>query len=149
MRVLTRNESVVFLLSLLTVCLFLSRLFALTKQLRPVLYLPVAATTSNRVRTKILELIGVKSQISSMYNFKNLRNYLHISKKSSIFASNLDSVLFPVWSYRLWPYIQMSYNIPLRPATASPRNRLNPATASTPNRGFIRPNSIQKRVISA
>ena len=35
MRVLTRNESAVFLLSLLTVCLFLSRLFALTKQLRP------------------------------------------------------------------------------------------------------------------
>ena len=35
------------------------------------------------------------------------------------FASNLDSVLFPVWSNRLWPYISMSYNIPLRPATAS------------------------------
>ena len=35
MRVLTRNESAVFLLSLLTVCLFLSRLFALTKQLCP------------------------------------------------------------------------------------------------------------------
>ena len=29
-----------------TVYLFLSRLFALTKQLRPSLYLPVAATTS-------------------------------------------------------------------------------------------------------
>ena len=29
---------------------FLSRLFALTMQLRPTLYLPVAATTSNRVR---------------------------------------------------------------------------------------------------
>ena len=29
-----------------TVCLFLSRLFALTKQLRTSLYLPVAATTS-------------------------------------------------------------------------------------------------------
>ena len=34
-------------------------------QLRPSLYLPVAATTSNRVRTKILELIGVKPQKSS------------------------------------------------------------------------------------
>jgi hypothetical protein len=29
---------------------FLPRLFALTMQLRPTLYLPVAATTSNRVR---------------------------------------------------------------------------------------------------
>ena len=44
------NESAVFLLYLPTVYLFLSRLFALTKQLRPALYLPVAATTSNRVR---------------------------------------------------------------------------------------------------
>jgi hypothetical protein len=35
-----------FLLHLPTVYLFLSRLFALTKQLRPSLYLPVAATTS-------------------------------------------------------------------------------------------------------
>jgi len=98
---------------------FLSRLFALTMQLRPTLYLPVAATTSNRVRTKILELIGVKPQISSKYNFKNLRNYLHISKKMRIFALDFKSVLFPVWSNRLWPYIPMSYNRPLRPATAS------------------------------
>ena len=43
-------KSAVFLLYLPTVYLFLSRLFALTKQLRPALYLPVAATTSNRVR---------------------------------------------------------------------------------------------------
>ena len=77
-------------------------------QLRPALYLLVAATTANRVRTKILELIGVKPQISSKYNFKNLRNYLHISKKMRTFALDFKSVLFPVWS-----------------------NRLNPATAST------------------
>ena len=43
---LARDESAVFLLYLPTVYLFLSRLFALTKQLRPTLYLPVAATTS-------------------------------------------------------------------------------------------------------
>ena len=88
--------------------IFLSRLFALTKQLRPSLYLSVAAITSNRVRTKILELIGVKLQISSKYNFKNLRNYLHISNIFCTFALDFKSVLFPVWS-----------------------NRLNPATAST------------------
>ena len=120
-----------FFCHLPTVCLFLSCLFALTKQLRPALYLPVAATTSNRVRTKILELIGVQPQISSKYNFKNLRNYLHISKKMRTFALDFKSVLFPVRSNRLWPYIPMSYNIPFRPITASPRNRLNPATAST------------------
>ena len=34
-------------------------------QLRPALYLPVAATTSNRVRTKILEFVGIKPQKSS------------------------------------------------------------------------------------
>ena len=39
-----------FLLHLPTVCLFLSRSFAQTMQLRLSLYLPVAATTSNRVR---------------------------------------------------------------------------------------------------
>ena len=81
---------------------------ALIMQLRPSLYLPVATTTSNRVRTKILELIGVKPQISSKYNFKNLRNYLHISNIFYIFALDFKSVLFPVWS-----------------------NRINPATAST------------------
>jgi len=100
-RPLARDESAVFLLYLPSVCLFLLRLFALTMQLRPTLYLPVAATTSNRVRTKILELIGVKPQISSKYNFKNLRNYLHISKKMRIFALDFKSVLFPVWSNRL------------------------------------------------
>ena len=82
MRLLTRDESAVFLLYLPTVYLFLQRLFALRRkrqsmiklpcnkcngcvsssshrlksagalimQLRPALYLPVAATTSNRVR---------------------------------------------------------------------------------------------------
>ena len=50
MRPLARDESAVFLLYLPTVYHFLLRLFALTKQLRPALYLPVAATTSNRVR---------------------------------------------------------------------------------------------------
>ena len=91
MRPPARDESAVFLY-LPTVYLFLSRLFALTKQLRPALYLLVAATTANRVRTKILELIGVKPQISSKYNFKYLRNYLHISKKMRTFA--LDSKVF-------------------------------------------------------
>lgn len=42
MRLLTRDESAVFLLYLPTVYHFLSRLFALTKQLRTSLYLPVA-----------------------------------------------------------------------------------------------------------
>jgi len=46
MRPLARDESAVFLLYLPTVYHFLSRLFALTKQLRTSLYLPVAATTS-------------------------------------------------------------------------------------------------------
>ena len=46
MRPLARDESAVFLLYLPTVYHFLQRLFALTKQLRPTLYLPVAATTS-------------------------------------------------------------------------------------------------------
>ena len=46
MRPLARVGSAVFLLYLPTVYLFLSRLFALTKQLRPALYLPVAAFTS-------------------------------------------------------------------------------------------------------
>ena len=41
LRPLARDESAVFLLYLPTVYLFLSRLFALTKQLRPSLYLPV------------------------------------------------------------------------------------------------------------
>ena len=104
---------------------------ALLLQLCTSLYLPVAASTSNRVRTKILELIGVKPQISSKYNFKNLRNYLHISNIFCTFALDFKSVLFPDRSNRLWPYIPMSYNIPLHPATASPHNRLNPATAST------------------
>ena len=45
MRLLTRDEPAVFC-HLPTVTFFLSRLFALTKQLRPSLYLPVAATTS-------------------------------------------------------------------------------------------------------
>lgn len=103
----------------------------LIMQLSPALYLPVAASTSNRVRTKILELIGVKPQISSKYNFKNLRNYLHISNIFCIFALDFKSVLFPDRSNRLWPCIPMSYNIPPRPTTASPHNRLNPATAST------------------
>jgi hypothetical protein len=49
MRLLTRDEPAV-LCHLPTVYLFLSRLFAQTKQLRPALYLPMAATTSNRVR---------------------------------------------------------------------------------------------------
>ena len=66
---------------------------ALLLQLCPALYLPVAASTSNRVRTKILELIGVKPQISSKYNFKNLRNYLHISKQSSVFAPDVRTVI--------------------------------------------------------
>ena len=92
---------------------------ALLLQLRPLFYLSVDATTSNRVRTKILELIGVKPQISSKYNFKNLRNYLHISKFFCIFALDFKSVLFPVWSNRLWPCIPMSYNLPPRPTTAS------------------------------
>ena len=35
------------------------------------------------------------------------------------FALDFKSVLFSVWSNRLWPYIQMSYNIPLHPAIAS------------------------------
>ena len=74
---------------------------ALLLQLCTSLYLPVAASTSNRVRTKILELIGVKPQISSKYNFKNLRNYLHISNIFCIFALDFKSVLFPVWSNRL------------------------------------------------
>ena len=39
MRPLARDESAVFLLYLPTVYLFLSRLFAQTKQLRPTLYL--------------------------------------------------------------------------------------------------------------
>ena len=98
----------------------------LIMQLSPALYLPVTASTSNRVRTKILELIRVKPQISSKYNFKNLRNYLHISNIFCIFALDFKSVLFPVWSNRLWPYIPMSYNIPPRPTTASPHNRLAP-----------------------
>ena len=46
MRPLSRDESAVFLLYLPTVYHFLLRLFALTKQLRPSLYLPVAAATS-------------------------------------------------------------------------------------------------------
>ena len=41
MRPLARDESAVFLLYLPTVYHFLQRLFALTKQLRPSLYLPV------------------------------------------------------------------------------------------------------------
>ena len=41
-----RDESAVFLLYLPTDYHFLLRLFALTKQLRPTLYLPVAAITS-------------------------------------------------------------------------------------------------------
>ena len=93
---------------------------ALLLQLRPLFYLPVAASTSNRVRTKILELIGVKPQISSKYNFKNLRNYLHISNIFCTFALDFKSVLFPVWSNRLWPYIPMSYNLP-----PQSRNRLD------------------------
>ncbi len=43
MRPLTRDELAVFLYLLPTVYLFLSRLFALSKQLRTSLYLPVAA----------------------------------------------------------------------------------------------------------
>ena len=40
----------VFFYTYLRSHIFLSRLFAQTKQLRPALYLPVAATTFNRVR---------------------------------------------------------------------------------------------------
>ena len=46
MRPLARDESAVSLLYLPMVYHFLQRLFAQTKQLRPALYLPVAASTS-------------------------------------------------------------------------------------------------------
>ena len=46
MRLLTRDEPAVFFCTYLQSTDFLQRLFALTKQLRPSLYLPVAATTS-------------------------------------------------------------------------------------------------------
>jgi len=66
-----------------------------------------------------------------------------------IFAPDLESVLFPVWSNRLWPCIPMSYNIPFCPITASPRNRLNPTNTSTKIEVFMGLKLIQKRVISA
>ena len=50
MRLLTRDEPAVFICTYLRSTDFLLRLCALTKQLRPALYLPVAAITSNRVR---------------------------------------------------------------------------------------------------
>ena len=50
MRLLTRDEPAVFFYLYLRSTDFLLRLCVLTKQLRPALYLPVAATTSNRVR---------------------------------------------------------------------------------------------------
>ena len=65
--------------------------------------------------------ISIKTKLFRRFPPENL----HISKKSSIFALDFKSVLFPVWSNRLWPYIPMSYNIPLHPATASPCNRLD------------------------
>ena len=74
----------------------------------------------------------------SHFHYFSVHQNLHISKKMRTFALDFKSVLFSVWSNRLWPYIPMSYNRPLRPATAS-----------TKNRGFIRVKSIQKRVISA
>ena len=46
MRLLTRDEPAVFFCTYLQSTDFLQRLFALTKQLRPSLYLPVGATTS-------------------------------------------------------------------------------------------------------
>ena len=46
MRLLTRDEPAVFFCTYLRSTDFLLRLCALTKQLRPALYLPVAATTS-------------------------------------------------------------------------------------------------------
>lgn len=46
MRLLTRDEPAVFFYLYLRSTDFLLCLFALTKQLRPALYLPVAATTS-------------------------------------------------------------------------------------------------------
>ena len=44
---------------------------------------------------------------------------IRLSNATRIFALDFKSVLFPVWSNRLWPYIPMSYNRPLRPATTS------------------------------
>jgi len=58
------------------------------------------------------------SQKSHFSHISIVQN-LHISKKMRIFALDFKSVLFPVWSNRLWPYIPMSYNLPLHPATAS------------------------------
>lgn len=55
---------------------------------------------------------------------------IRLSNATRTFAPDLDSVLFPVWSNRLWPCIPMSYNIPFCPITASPRNHLDQ------NRGF-------------
>ncbi len=46
MQLLTRNEPAVLFYTYLRSTTFYNRLFALTKQLRPALYLPVAATTS-------------------------------------------------------------------------------------------------------
>ena len=112
MRPLARDESAVFLLYLPTVYLFLSRLFAQTKQLRPSLYLPVDATTSNRVRTKILELIGVKPQKSS-----ELFAYI---KKNAYLCTRFQKCSF----FRLeQPLVAVHSNVLQQ--TAPPRNRLD------------------------
>ena len=92
MRPLARDESAVFLLYLPTVYLFLSRLFALTKQLRPSLYLPVATTTSNRVRTKILELIGVEPQISSKYKLQKSSELFAYIKKNAYLCTRFGEI---------------------------------------------------------
>ena len=94
---------------------FLSRSLALTKQLRPSLYLPVAATTSNRVRTKIVELIGVKLQKSS-----ELFAYI---KKNAYLCTRFQKCSF---SRLEQPLVAVHFNVLQQ--TAPPRNRLNPAT---------------------
>ena len=82
MRVLTRNESAVFLLSLLTVCLFLSRLFALTKQLCP-----------SKSLTRMKVVIGEPSE-STLYILQMANLY----KKICIYQKKVVS-LPPNWDY--------------------------------------------------
>ena len=80
-----RDESAVFLLYLPTVYHFLQRLFALTKHLRPSLYLPVAPTTSNRVLTKVVCvqcLLHTKSRILVM------SSAIHSMPRGSISATH-------------------------------------------------------------
>ena len=81
------------------------------------------------------------SQKSHFSHISIVQN-LHISNIFYIFALDFKSVLFTIWSNSLWPYIPMSYNLPLRPATASIPQLPRPTITSTSNRGFIRVKSI-------